>query len=287
MTDLEARRSQLQQLNGTLEVLVEARTHELRGATEKVQASEARIRAIVDASQDAFIAADLEGRIKEWNSQAEALLGWRRHEAIGHDLVELMLPERFRPPESAPMLAFVENGQQGMLGERIERVVTDRHGLEIPVEMSTSLTGAGAAAVFSIFLRDITERKRIDQMKNEFVGTVSHELRTPLTSIRASLALLAEGALGQLPLDVQEVIEICNANCLRLNRLVDDMLDIQKIEAGMMSFAPRTQLLLPLAREAMRTMRAMATARQVELVLDAGADPGLAATFDADRMTQC
>ena len=287
VSDLDARRGQLQQLNGTLEVLVEARTQELRGALEKVQASDARIRAIVDAAQDAFIAADLAGRIKEWNAQAEAMLGWRRDEAIGRSLVELMLPERFRPSETAQVVAYLESGRQGALGARVERVVTDRHGLEIPVEMSTSLTGAGETATFSIFLRDIAERKRIDRMKNEFVGTVSHELRTPLTSIRASLALLADGALGELPADVQEVIEICNNNCQRLNRLVDDMLDIQKIEAGMMSFAPRTQPLLPLAREAIRTMRAMATAKEVTLVLDS-ADGGddLSATFDLDRMTQ-
>ncbi|MFC5510085.1 ATP-binding protein [Massilia jejuensis] len=285
--DLEERRRQLLQVNSTLESVVEARTLELRRALDTVRASEARIRAIVDTAHDAFIGADLAGRIIEWNKQAEQLLGWRRDEVIGKRLVELMLPERFRPQAGQARASFLDGGQDGALDRRVERVVTDRHGVEIPVEMSTGLTGQGDAATFSIFLRDITERKRIDRMKNEFVGTVSHELRTPLTSIRASLALLADGVLGPLPADMQEVIDICNDNCIRLNRLVDDMLDIQKIEAGMMSFAPVMQPVLPLAREALRTMRGMATAAGVSLVLDSG--PGaeaIVANFDMDRLTQ-
>ena len=284
--DLDHRQHQLRQLNGTLEQVVEARTAELRRALDTVRASESRIRAIVDTAQDAFIGTDLDGRILEWNKQAEQLLGWRRHEVLGQPLAELMLPKRFRP-EPGSAMPFEEDGQFGALDRRVERVVTDRHGAEIPVEMSTGLTGQGGEATFSIFLRDITERKRIDRMKNEFVGTVSHELRTPLTSIRASLALLADGALGPLPPDMLEVVEICNGNCIRLNRLVDDMLDIQKIEAGMMSFAPSEQPVLPLAREAVRTMRGMATAAGVELVLDAGPNADAAtASFDYDRMTQ-
>ena len=286
VTDLEARRGQLEALNGTLEDMVEARTRELRQALETVQASEARIRAIVETAQDAFIGVDLKGRIVDWNGQAEALLGWRREEAIGRDLASLVRLDQLREAAGGALADFAGSVQAGH-ERRVERVVADRHGAEIPVEMSTGLTGQGEAAVFSIFLRDITERKRIERMKNEFVGTVSHELRTPLTSIRASLALLADGALGALPPDVLELVEICNSNCVRLNRLVDDMLDIQKIEAGMMSFTPVLQPLLPLAREAIRSMRGMAGAAGVELELAAEDDgEAVQAHFDHDRMTQ-
>ena len=286
VSDLEARRGQLLGLNGRLEELVDARTRELRRALETVQASEARIRAIVETAQDAFIGVDLKGRIVDWNGQAELLLGWRREEAIGHDLGDLVRLDQLREAAGGALGDFAGGVQAGHK-RRVERVVADRHGVEIPVEMSTGLTGQGEAAVFSIFLRDITERKRIERMKNEFVGTVSHELRTPLTSIRASLALLADGALGSLPPDVLELVEICNSNCIRLNRLDDDRLDIQKIEAGMKSFVPVLQPLLPLAREAIRTMRGMAGAAGValELAVDPN-DEGLQARFDHDRMTQ-
>ena len=285
--DLGERRRQLQQLNGTLEQLVESRTVELRRALETVQGSESRIRAIVDTAQDAFIGVDLKGCISEWNPQAEQMLGWRRAEALGRRLEDLNLADPLRTSDSDALPQLLASNRQGALDRRVERVVTDRHGAEIPVEMSTSLTGEGETTMLSIFLRDITERKRIDRAKNEFVGTVSHELRTPLTSIRASLSLLADGAMGELSPDVKELIDICYNNCIRLNRLVDDMLDIQKIEAGMMSFVPVTQPVLPLAREAIRTMQGMATANDVSLVLDTGADANEAvAAIDYDRMTQ-
>lgn len=285
--DLDERRRQLQQLNGTLEQLVESRTVELRRALETVQGSEARIRAIVDTAQDAFIGVDLKGCISEWNPQAEQMLGWRRAEALGRRLDDLDLADPLRASDSNALPQLLASNRQGALDRRVERVVTDRHGAEIPVEMSTSLTGEGETTMLSIFLRDITERKRIDRAKNEFVGTVSHELRTPLTSIRASLSLLADGVMGELTPDVKELIDICYNNCIRLNRLVDDMLDIQKIEAGMMSFVPVTQPVLPLAREAIRTMQGMATANDVSLVLNTGADANEAvAAIDYDRMTQ-
>ena len=285
--DLGERRRQLQQLNGTLEQLVESRTVELRRALETVQASEMRTRAIVDTAQDAFIGVDLQGCISEWNPQAEQMLGWRRAEALGRRLDDLDLAEPLRTSDSDALPQLLASNRQGALDRRVERVVKDRHGAEIPVEMSTSLTGEGDTTMLSIFLHDITERKRIDRAKNEFVGTVSHELRTPLTSIRASLSLLADGAMGELTPDVKELIDICYSNCIRLNRLVDDMLDIQKIEAGMMSFIPVTQPVLPLAREAIRTMQGMATANNVSLVLDTGAEAEEAvASIDYDRMTQ-
>jgi PAS domain S-box-containing protein len=287
VSDLDERRRQLQQLNGTLEEVVEARTAELRNALDTVRVSEARIRAIVETAQDAFIGVDLDGRIIEWNQQAELLLGWRRDEIVGKRLANLMLPEWFRPQASDAALPFIAGVQEGAFGRREERIMTDRYGAEIPVEMSSGLAGQGENATFSIFLRDITERKRIDSMKNEFVGTVSHELRTPLSSIRASLGLLADGVLGPLPPDMLELVEICNKNCIRLNRLVDDMLDIEKIEAGMMSFAPKRQPVLPVAREAVRTMRGMANAAGVDLILDSGPDAAnVEASFDYDRMTQ-
>jgi len=285
--DLGERRRQLQQLNSTLEQMVESRTVELRRALETVQGSESRIRAIVDTAQDAFIGVDLKGCISEWNPQAEQMLGWRRAEALGRRLDDLNLADPLRTSDSDALPQLLASNRQGALDRRVERVVTDRHGAEIPVEMSTSLTGEGDSTMLSIFLRDVTENKRIDRAKNEFVGTVSHELRTPLTSIRASLSLLADGAMGELTPDVQELIDICYSNCIRLNRLVDDMLDIQKIEAGMMSFVPVSQPVLPLAREAIRTMQGMATANDVSLVLDTGADASEAvAAIDYDRMTQ-
>jgi PAS domain S-box-containing protein len=286
VANLDGRRRQLEYLNSTLEARVDGRTRELTDAFAAVQASEARIRAIVEAAQDAFIGVGPDGRIVDFNSQAEAMLGWERGDALGRTLADLFLADQFRPAASCTVGDFVAAGFQGALERRSERVVTDRNGKMIPVEMTTCVTGAEGQLCFSIFLRDITERKKVEQLKNDFVSIVSHELRTPLTSMRASLELLEEGALGDLPPDMHELVTICSSNCQRLTRLVNDVLDVQKMDAGMMSIRPTVQPLLPLLEEAARTMRGAATVGDARIVVEPGRDPAMAAAVDYDRMMQ-
>ncbi len=286
VANLDGRRRQLEHLNGTLEGRVAGRTLELTEAFRAVQASEARIRTIIEASQDAFIGVGPDGRIIDWNSQAEHLLGWARNEALGRTLGELFLAEQFRPETADAVSNFIDAGHPGALERRSERVVTDRNGRTIAVEMTTCVTGTEDEMFFSIFLRDISERKKVEQLKSDFVSIVSHELRTPLTSMRASLELLEEGVLGDLPPDMHELVAICSSNCRRLTRLVNDVLDVQKMDAGMMSIRPVLQPLLPLLEEAARTMRGAATVGKAQIVVDPGRDPALAAAVDYDRMMQ-
>jgi PAS domain S-box-containing protein len=286
VANLDGRRRQLEQLNGTLEQRVAGRTLELTEAFAAVQASEARIRAIIEASQDAFIGVDPDGRIIDWNTHAEAMLGWERAHAIGRTLADLRLADQFRPAAGDTVRDFVDAGYQGALERRSERVVMGRSGRMVPVEMTTCVTGTDEQMYFSIFLRDITERKKVEQLKNDFVSIVSHELRTPLTSMRASLELMEEGVLGELPPDVQELVVICSSNCQRLTRLVNDVLDVQKMDAGMMSIRPVAQPLLPLLEAAARTMRGAANGKGVTIVVDADEAPNAAAAVDFDRMMQ-
>jgi PAS domain S-box-containing protein len=86
------------------------------------------------------------------------------------------------------------------------------------------------------FSRDITERKQIDKLKNEFISTVSHELRTPLTSIRGALGIVLSGSTGELSESARTLLDIANNNSARLISLINDILDIEKIEAGKMEF---------------------------------------------------
>ena len=286
VANLTGRRRQLEHLNRTLEERVAGRTRELTEAFGAVQASEARIRAIVEASQDAFIGVGADGGIIDWNSQAESLLGWTRAQALGRTLGELLLAEQFRPSSPDAVSAFIAAGYQGALERHSERVVTDRTGKTIPVEMTTCVTGSEDEMCFSIFLRDITERKKVEQMKSDFVSIVSHELRTPLTSMHASLELLEEGVLGELPPDMHELVAISSSNCRRLTRLVNDLLDVQKIDAGLLSIHPQRQPLLPLLEDAARTMRGAATAGALTIAVEAGKDAALTAPIDYDRMMQ-
>ncbi|QAU23545.1 response regulator [Dyella sp. M7H15-1] len=134
-------------------------------------------------------------------------------------------------------------------------------------------------------LEDISDRKKIEQMKNEFVSTVSHELRTPLTSIMGSLGLLAGGVSGELSDKAKTLVEIAHNNSERLVRLINDILDIEKIESGRMRFELVPAPLLPLVEQAIAANKAYAAQFDVTFSLDVQ-DPIACAKVDADRLIQ-
>ncbi|MEP0707531.1 MAG: ATP-binding protein [Parvibaculum sp.] len=134
-------------------------------------------------------------------------------------------------------------------------------------------------------LVDITEQKQTESLKTEFVSTVSHELRTPLTSIRGSLGLVVGGAAGELPEKANGLIRIALSNCERLVRLINDILDIEKIESGRMNFDMTEQPLYPLVEGAVESGRGYLSDRNVTFSLEDGA-PGAIVSVDADRMHQ-
>jgi signal transduction histidine kinase len=100
-------------------------------------------------------------------------------------------------------------------------------------------------------VKDIREQKRVEQMKSEFISTVSHELRTPLTSIFGALALITSNALGELPVKAKVMLDIAFKNCQRLSFLINDLLDMEKLLAGKMSFDCSAQAALPLVQQAL------------------------------------
>jgi len=287
VADLVRQRQELKELNATLEQRVEQRTRELEQALLTVSAGKERIDTILGTVQDAFFAIDLQGRLVGWNAAAEAMLGWRRDEVLGLPAAELVVPERLRANALEALQRFLDAGELEIQGRRVERVLRRRDGSEVEVEMTAAMAASPEGPFFSIFAHDISGRKQVERMKNEFVSTVSHELRTPLTSISASLALLAEGMAGELPADAQGLVGIANASSERLVRLIGEVLDIQKMDAGRMEFAREAQPLVPVAESAVASMATLAGQAGVTLRCETG--PGAAAlraSIDRDRITQ-
>ena len=284
LRNLIQRKQELSELNASLEQRVEERTLALEQALATVQTNEKRIASIIEASQDAFIGVDLEGRIVDWSPRAERMFGWSKAEVLGQMLAEILLPERSRPAFAEALLDF-RAGAVELTQRRGERIAVDRHGREFPVEVTAGLAGFGDAVFFSLFLHDISERKQIEQMKSEFISTVSHELRTPLSAIRASLSLLVDDMTDPLPTDTRELIGIAHLSCERLVRLVNDVLDVQKIEAGSMQYRFELRPVLPIVEESMEAMRGYGHQFGVELTLGAS-DPKAEARVDQDRLHQ-
>jgi signal transduction histidine kinase len=132
---------------------------------------------------------------------------------------------------------------------------------------------------------DISELKATERMKEEFVGTVSHELRTPLTSIRGALGLLMGGVAGTLPAPAHKMVRIAHDNCQRLVRLINDLLDFQKIEAGKMTFREQPLDLVALVDAAVGENRPYAQTKGVRLAAEVQL-PEAWVVGDTDRLLQ-
>ena len=162
----------LRELNVQLEQRVQQRTAELhaknrvleeqvaqRMAAERhLRLSEARVRTIIDTSLAAFVGIDDHGRIDEWNPAAEALLGWRREEAIGRSVTELIVPEAYRAAHDAGFARFLATGQGSVLNRRLELPVVTRGGVDTMVEMTINAFYIEGKLFTGAFMHDISER---------------------------------------------------------------------------------------------------------------------------------
>ncbi len=231
---------ELNNLNKTLESRIDERTLEL-------ETSEKRQRSIVENMADGLITIDEQGLIQSFNSAACKMFGYQDNEVMGHS-IKILIPESYHSKHDDYLDSDNQTDEQKILSHEIEGLRKD--GSIFPMELAINEMMVSGEKIFTEVVRDITERKQVDKMKNEFISTVSHELRTPLTSIRGSLGLLVNGMVGELPESANEMLKIASNNTERLLLLINDILDIQKIESGKMSFKFESVELKPFIEKA-------------------------------------
>jgi PAS domain S-box-containing protein len=175
---------------------------------EALRESEERTRLIVETALDAVVTMDASGTITGWNAQAEAVFGWPRSEVIGRSLSETIVPPAYREAHEKGLRYFLATGEGSLLNRRVEITALHRSGREFPVELAISPARVGDTYTFSAFVRDITERKRLeDQLlqaqKMESVGRlaggIAHDFNNLLT------AILGYAELAEDETDPQEV----------------------------------------------------------------------------------
>lgn len=191
-------------------------------------------------------------------------------------------------PDDAPMVNdSVQNDLRNQRGFRIEYRIQHADGQYRWVqELGRGVFQQdGSLLYLDGFIWDVTDRKRLEQMKDEFISTVSHELRTPLTSISAALGLLQGGALGPLQDNQRELITIAHRNSHRLSLLINDLLDMEKLAAGKIPFNIQPQSLLPLVQEALEANRTYGYERKVSLTLKPDS-PNVSVAVDSQRLMQ-
>jgi PAS domain S-box-containing protein len=165
----------------------------------------------------------MEDCVVEANAAFARLFGYDLGDILRRPLADFVAPEAREATQR--LLAAVVEKAHDIRGRR-------KDGSTFDVELTIKRITYRDRPALGCVMRDISERKEIDRLKNEFVSIVSHELRTPLTSIRGSLGLMEAGAAGELPAKARELARIARQNADRLIRLINDILDLEKIEAG-------------------------------------------------------
>jgi len=236
--------------------------HKLASELQRAQLAQAQLGAIIEYCGDAVIGKSVDGTITSWNTGAQTLYGYTPDEAIGQHATLLVPPALLGEWER-----MVDHIAGGEAVEQFETVRLAKDGQEIDVSVSLSpiRDRGGGLTGFSTIARDISQQKQIEKAKAEFVSTVSHELRTPLTSIKGSLGLLQSGVFGELPEAIRPMVDIAYNNSERLVRLINDLLDIEKMEAGKVEFHLEPLDLAALVRQSLAENAGYAVTRGVTL----------------------
>jgi PAS domain S-box-containing protein len=249
---------------------------ERKEAEEALHRSEARNRALLNAMPDLMFQLSGDGVYLDFRAERESDLAVRAEGLVGKTLFDTL------PTDVAQLIySCIEQA----LHTGAIQVIEYQLILEgIARDFEARVVVCGDNEVLAI-VRDITARKNIERMKNEFISTVSHELRTPLTSIRGSLGLIAGGVAGEVPAKVQRMVDIAYQNSERLIRLINDILDIEKIESGKMVFSLQPVELLPLVEQAIEATRAYGQQFNVTFALKNDTD-SIMVLADNDRLIQ-
>ena len=226
------------------------------------------------------ISSPKDGRYIDVNRSWTSVTDYTREEAQRKTVVELGL---WANPEDRTK--FVEKIRTEGLVHGFEATYRRKDGGERHMLLSGEIIEYRGSDCLLVVGQDITERVELERMKADFVTTVSHELRTLLTSIKDSLGLLRGDVIGNLPEKLRSMVDIAYRNCDRLVALVDDILDIEKIEAGKMEFQMETLDLADAIAQALQANKSYAEQYDVELRLQSPATQ-LQVGGDAQRLQQ-
>ncbi|HEV8720917.1 MAG TPA: ATP-binding protein [Candidatus Binatia bacterium] len=255
----------------------------------EVNKSKAFIENLVENAGDAVISTDVADQILTWNRAAEVIFGYNKEEAIGQSLA-ILLPVN-RPGE----LEDIKNKVRltGLLRNlEVRRKRKDGTIIEVALAISPIKDKGDNIIGFLQLAKDITEKKRyerrlreLDKMKSDFVSNVSHELRTPLTAIKGSVDNMLDGITGPLNEKQGRYLTRIKSNADRLTRLINNILDLSRIEAGRIDLRPANFSVVPLAKEVAEVLRTVAAEKLISLEVTSSND-GVDAWADRDKVTQ-
>jgi PAS domain S-box-containing protein len=256
---------------------------------EQVNKGKAYIENLVENAGDAIVSTDTEDQILTWNRGAEVIFGYSKEEAIGKNLALLLPSGRATELEEIRSKVRITGVVRNL---EVPRKRKDDTVIQIALAVSPIQETNGDVIGFLHLAKDITDKKRyerrlkeLDRMKSDFVSNVSHELRTPLTAIKGSVDNMLDGLTGELNEKQFRYLTRIKSNADRLARLINDILDLSRIESGKIDLKPDILPLLALTKEVAETLRPMALEKLISLEV-ASSDTSVAAWADRDKIAQ-
>ncbi|MGB8261365.1 MAG: PAS domain S-box protein, partial [Terracidiphilus sp.] len=226
---------------------------------------------ILESVGDGIYGIDLEGRVTFMNQAAARMLGYTPEELTGRSIHELIHHSHADGTPysraSSPILQAMRRREPIRMRDE---VFWHKDGTAFPVEYSANpLLEEGHISGIVVAFQDVSERRRLEKMKDEFISTVSHELRTPLTSLRASLGLISSGSLDKRPEKQRQMVDMAIGNCDRLIRLVNDILDFDRVGKGRLALNRRPLEAADLLRRAADTAHGAAGQAHISFRIEA------------------
>ena len=257
-------------------------------------AFEAHTNDLLEAARDAMIVVDRSGRIVFVNQQAEKLFAYPRDELLGNAL-EMLVPERYRESHLLHRNQYSLLPRRRTMGAGIELFARRKDGTEFSADITLGPFQTPQGSFVTAAIRDISAHMRVEEqqrqllreasrLKSEFLANMSHELRTPLNAIMGFTALLLQRKVGPLTAVQLEYLTDVLSNSRHLLRLINDILDLAKIESGKMEFNPQPLMVASLVSEVCENLRPLATEKRI--TLDRPIVPDLAVTLDGMRFKQ-
>ncbi|HEY8175245.1 MAG TPA: PAS domain S-box protein, partial [Gemmatimonadaceae bacterium] len=230
---------------------------------------------IVRIAADAIICIDADQKITLFNEGAETIFGWTADEVIGKPL-DLLLPERAREVHPHHIERFRDAPEHARkMGERREISGLRKNGEEFPAEAAIAKVKMGDSIVYSVVLRDITEQvelhrklQRAVNARDDTVGVVAHDLRNPVSAVKMlSSALLQRDDIESLPLEAAEQLRLIRESALQMDRLIQDLLDVTRVETGRLTVDQQPIATAELVEGALRTLRPLVKDAGLKLVV--------------------
>jgi PAS domain S-box-containing protein len=245
---------------------------------KEAELANASLAKIVEMTNDAICSYDLQGNLVSWNESASKLFGFDSKDLLGQSFEVLPADHDF------PVL--LEKVVRGEAVTNHETARTRKNGSTVEVAVTASALRDSSAKLtgISVIARDITNKKEAEKRIAEFYSTISHELRTPLTSIRGALSLIDEGVVDPSTAEGKDLIRIAKSSSIRLIRLINEILDLRKIEVGKLTLHLTPTRVSTLVSNAVSSMVGMAAENQVKLVSELNCDAEM--MIDNDRLTQ-